>query len=210
MSLISHAEQYVFHLLERFCQNYPYHNPDHTRAVHSRAKYLAEKEWIQGEWLEDLELATLFHDTGFTEQYDKNEYYGSRIARKWLLEKGHPEKRIETIEHIIMATVLFSRPHSILEEIIQDADLENLGQTLEFQYSQNYYRELREYGKIDLSEKVFWQFVETLLKKFEFHTPTAQRENSEQKKKNLALVDAYLTAMGYDIPSVWVEKITEI
>lgn len=210
MNLVTHAEDYVFPLLETYCSNYPYHNPAHTRAVHSRAKYLAEKEWVVGDALEDLEIATLFHDTGFIEQYDKNEYFGSRIARKWLFEQRHPEKRIESIEHIIMATVLFSRPHTLLEEIIQDADLENLWQTLEFQYSQNYYKELTQYGKIWLSERVFWQFVETLLKKFEFHTRTAQRENSPQKKKNLALVDAYLIAMGYDIPSVGVEKITEI
>jgi hypothetical protein len=129
-----------------------------------------------------------------------------RIAREWLLKHWHGEDRIERIEHIIMATTLFSETHSILEEIIQDADLENLWQTVEFQYSQNYYRELREYGKKDISEKSFWQFVKKLLSTYHFHTATARAENDTQKEKNLALVEAYLIALGYSTEEYeWVE-----
>lgn len=97
MSLVELARKYAMDLLT-FCEKYPYHNPDHTRGVFDRATYLALSENVDGEDLEDLQLACLFHDTGFTMQYEKNEFYGAQIARKWLLEHNHPKDRIEKIE----------------------------------------------------------------------------------------------------------------
>jgi len=197
MSIITQAESYVFPLLEEHCGKYPYHNPDHTRTVRKRALFLAEQAGIGDEEKEDLELATLFHDIGFIKQYDKNEHLGAKIAREWLTSKNHPEARIQRIEKIIMATVLFSEPHTILEEIIQDSDLENLGQTVEFRFSTNYLHELRTIAKNEISDAKFWSFVKKLLSKYHFHTAKAQEENKAQKEKNLALVNAYFNAMGY-------------
>jgi uncharacterized protein len=71
--LIDQARSYVFDILRK-CESYPYHNPSHTESVFTRATYLALAEGVDGEDLEDLQIACLFHDTGFTEQYEKNEY----------------------------------------------------------------------------------------------------------------------------------------
>ena len=98
MSLVEQAKEYIFPLLEKYCKNYPYHNPTHTELVYTRASYLGLAENVNSEDLEDLQLACIFHDTGFTEQYEKNEFIGARIARKWLEEKNHPKERIEKIE----------------------------------------------------------------------------------------------------------------
>ena len=97
MSLIEKAKAYTDTLLEK-CAHYTYHNPHHTESVFSRAAYLAMAEWVEWEDLEDLQIAALFHDTGFTVQYEKNEYFGARIARTWLEEQWHDEKRIQKIE----------------------------------------------------------------------------------------------------------------
>jgi len=82
--LVKKAQNTVFPLLEKYCGDYPFHNPAHTRGVFERATYLALTENINATDLEDLQIAALFHDTGFTEQYPKNEYIGSQIARGWL------------------------------------------------------------------------------------------------------------------------------
>ena len=123
--LIESARSYCLDILRK-CEHYQYHNPSHTTGVFDRATYLALAEGIDGEDFEDLQLACLFHDTGFTEQYNKNEFIGAKIARHWLESHNHPEKRIEKIESLIMATVLFSEPKNHLEQIIQDADLDNI------------------------------------------------------------------------------------
>jgi HD superfamily phosphodiesterase len=82
-SIIESARIYSQNLLE-VCKDYPYHNPRHSISVLDRATYIAMAEDIGNEDLEDLQIACLFHDTGFCEQYEKNEYIGARIARKWL------------------------------------------------------------------------------------------------------------------------------
>jgi len=73
-----------------------------------------------------LLIAALFHDTGFTVQYTNNERIGMQIARKYLENIQYEESRIQKIERLIFATVLFSEAHDILEGIIQDSDLDNL------------------------------------------------------------------------------------
>lgn len=200
MNLALQAKEFVFPLLEKVCGKYPYHNPNHTHSVYERATYIALAEWVTGDDLEDLQLACLFHDTGFTEQYEKNEFIGARIARKWLEERNHPKERIEKIEGIIMATVLFSKPKNLLEEIIQDADLDNIGTKEEFYYSLDYLEELKNHGKMELSDCAYWQFVYTLLTKYKFHTKTARKERHTQQLLDIEHLEKFLTMMGCDVP----------
>lgn len=200
MTLIETAKAYTDTLLEA-CADYPYHNPAHTAGVFARATYLAMAEWVDGEDLEDLQLAALFHDTGFTEQYEKNEYIGARIARTWLTENHHPETRIAKIEGIIMATVLFSKAKTHLEQIIQDADLDNIGTKEEFFYSQNYLREIRTIGHADIPDCSYWQFVYTLLTKYKFHTKTAKKERHEQQLRDVEHMEKFLSMIGCSVPS---------
>lgn len=198
-SLVSQARTYVAGLLE-YCKDYPYHNPAHTWWVYDRATYLAVVEDIGSVDLEDLQLAALFHDTGFTEQYEKNEHIGAKIARKWLEAHHHPEDRIEKIEDIIMATVLFSKPRTHLQCIIQDADLDNIGTNEEFIFSQRYLQELRTIGKTEIGDCAFWQFVYTLLTRYKFHTETAKKERHNQQVLDVQHMETYLTMIGCGIP----------
>lgn len=199
MSLLESARIYTSTLLE-FCKDYPYHNPNHTRGVFDRATYLAMAEWVEWDDLEDLQIACLFHDTGFTVQYQKNEHVGAQIARKWLTEHKHPTERIEKIENIIMATVLFSKAKTHLEKIIQDADLDNIGTKSEFFYSQRLLEELRIIGHMETSDCAYWQFVYTLLTKYKFHTKTAKQERHDQQVLDIEHLDKFLTMMGCEVP----------
>jgi uncharacterized protein len=201
MSLLEQAHQYTSELLQK-CADYPYHNPAHTAGVFDRATYLALAENVEGEDFEDLQLACLFHDTGFIEQYQKNEHIGAQIARKWLQENNHPKERIEKIENMIMATVLFSKPKTHLERIIQDADLDNIGTRSEFFYSQHLLDEIRTIGKNEISDCAYWQFVYTLLTKYKFHTETAKSERHDQQLRDVEHMEKFLAMIGCDVPVV--------
>ncbi len=201
MSLIELARTYTKELLKK-CEKYPYHNPAHTAWVLDRATYLALAESVDGEDLEDLQIAALFHDTWFTESYEKNEHIWARIARKWLTEQKYEEDRIVKIEGIIMATVLFSKPKTHLERIIQDADLDNIGTKSEFFYSQRMLEELRTIGGVEISDCSYWQFVYTLLTKYKFHTKTAKNERHDQQLRDVEHMEKYLSMIGCDIPLV--------
>ncbi len=208
-SLIEPARIYTQDLLQ-VCLTYPYHNPAHSTGVLDRATYIALAEDVGNEDLEDLQLACLFHDTGFSEQYEKNEHIGARIARKWLEECKHPDDRIAKIEKIIMATVLFSTPRTHLEKIIQDADLDNIGTKSEFVYSQRYLAEIRSVGGKDISECAYWQFVYKLLTKYKFHTDTAKSERHEQQLRDVEHMEKYLTMIWCEIPHVEPDTMHEV
>lgn len=209
MSIIEQARAYVFDILRK-CEDYPYHNPSHTNNVFDRATFLAMNEWVAWEDMEDLQIACLFHDTWFTEQYEKNEFIWARIARTWLKMHDHDEKRIEKIEGIIMATVLFSKPKTLLEEIIQDADLDNIWTKEEFYYSLDYLDELRTIGKIDISDCAYWQFVYTLLTRFKFHTKTSRKQRKEQQARDVEHLAKFLEMVGCEIPHVDGPKMNDI
>jgi hypothetical protein len=113
----------------------------------------------------------------------------------------HPEKRIAKIEGIIMATVLFSKPKTHLEEIIQDADLDNIGTKEEFYYSLDYLDEIRRIGHVDMPDCSYWQFVYTLLTRYKFHTKTAKSERHDQQLRDVDHMEKFLAMIGCDLPS---------
>lgn len=109
-----------------------------------------------------------------------------------------------------MATVLFSTPHTHLENIIQDADLDNIGTKAEFTYSQRYLVEIRTVGGKDISECAYWQFVYKLLTKYKFHTDTAKSERHEQQVRDVEHMEKYLTMIGCEIPHVEPDSMHEV
>jgi hypothetical protein len=48
-----------------------------------------------------------------------------RLARDWLASQNYPESEIKRVERLIEVTIPFTRAETILEKIIQDADLDN-------------------------------------------------------------------------------------
>lgn len=190
--LITEAYNYVMPLIEAHCWHYFFHNERHTEQVFERVQYLADTEWISDIDREDLQIAALFHDIGFIEQYAKNEYIGSQIARKWLEGQHHDEKRIKKIERMIMATVIFSKPKTLLEQIMQDADLDNIGTEAGFENSLLIEKELKEIAEISIVGCQYWQYAYKIYHDFQFHTQAARAERNEWKEKNMKKIIAEL------------------
>lgn len=125
LPIVIAAYRHVLRVL-RSVRHYPYHNTGHTLDVFKRARELAHAEGVSREDTEDILLASLFHDTGFVVSYTKNEEIGANMARDWLIENGHPNERVDHVVSLILATVPFVPVKTLLEKIIQDADLDNL------------------------------------------------------------------------------------
>lgn len=184
------AYKHILQLL-RPVKYYPYHNIGHTLDVFKRARQLCEAEGVNDDDATDVLLGALFHDTGFTQVYNKNESVGAEIARKWLEAQAYPEIRIKKIEDIIMATVLFAKPHNLLEQIIQDADLDNLGRKDGLMKTAKYAEELEDKTE-GFNMKNYLDFTAKLYANFSFNTPTAKKERSEGLHANLiALKEKY-------------------
>ncbi len=207
--LVEAAHTFILTFLKP-CETYPFHNLSHTLDVWERSREIGKKEWLEGETLENLEIAALFHDAGFTKQYSNNEFLWAEIARDWLIEQGCNEEKIEIIIHIIMATVLFSPTNSLQEQIIQDADLDNLGRKDSFERSAKYLEELQTIGKKDISPESYWLFTLSLIMNFHFHTNTSKRKREKQRQKNISLIEAYIVSQNWKLPKKILDEISKI
>lgn len=182
--VINKALRYVLDLLESV-NHYPYHNINHTLEVYCRVGYLCDKEYIYLEDKTDLLLAALFHDTGFTRQYSGNEPIGAELAAEYLGSLGWKADRIEKIQRLILATVLFTPATDILEQIIQDADMDNIGRKDCLVKSMLVRKELRIIAGVDIPKGKWIQNTHELISKFEFRTSTSRMERGEMREENL-------------------------
>jgi len=130
-------------------------------------------------------LAALFHDTGFTRQYTDNEKIGAEIARRYLENIYYPQDRIQKIERLIQATVLFSDANDILEGIIQDADLDNLGRKDCFIKTLLVRKELITINHMDMPKRKWLSFTYNLMRNYHYKTSTAQSEREVTQNLNI-------------------------
>ncbi|MEP7144226.1 MAG: HD domain-containing protein [Ferruginibacter sp.] len=105
-----------------------YHNVNHTLDVTLQCLAIAGEEGITDKQiLLELQIAALYHDTGFMFTYLKHEERSCKIARQQLPGFGIDKKVIENICDLIMATKVPQEPGNNHQKIICDADLDYLG-----------------------------------------------------------------------------------
>lgn len=174
---------------------YLYHNLWHTLDVFERTSYLAEKEWLNEELQEMMQLAALFHDTWFSKQYDKNEPIWAQIAEDFLKENNIPVDKIDIIKNIILATIFWREPLSHLEEIIKDADMDNLWREDYCTGCKVIKEELKIFKDTKIDQKVWLEHCFDLLKNYKFYTQTSKKERMEWIKQNIKRVKDKLKNM---------------
>lgn len=189
MTITQEAFKYVENLLAPL-KGLDYHRFSHTQEVYARTIYLAKQEGIASDELEILELASLFHDTGFIVNYHNNEAFWAKIARNFLVTQQYPEDKIHLIQELILATRDgYTTPKNLSEMILKDADMDNLWRE-DFQEKMlriKSERELTEWEKISDSE---WKLrCKNMLKNYEYFTKTQQKERNETKQANLNFLE---------------------
>lgn len=195
-----HAKEEIFLKLPN---NLYYHQPEHTFGdVLPHAIKLAELENVNQTDLFLLKVAVLFHDAGFIQIYHQNEEIGALLAEKELRKYDLPENYTVTVKNIIMATNvnkvqkensehIQSAGDSILEQIICDADLDNLGRRDFFERGDALRKELADHGTIT-TEKEWCIHQINFLKSHCYYTQHAHMLRDAGKAKNLDLLNAKL------------------
>lgn len=165
-------------------KNLYYHNLKHTTDTIYRVTDIGMKENVSEEDILLLRCAALFHDSGFMVSYEKNEPIGAKLAHQTLARYKFSREQIDIIKGIIMATCVPQNPHSLLEQIMCDADLDYLGRPDFIPISQNLFRELFERGKIDSIEqwnKMQYKFITS----HHYFTETAKQSGEPGKQQVL-------------------------
>ena len=188
--IVTEAKKYVNTILISLEDMY-YHQYSHTLDVLERAVYLGYKENLSKEDIELLELAALFHDTGFIVQYEHNEPIWAKFASNFLKTYLYPNDKIATIERIILATdPNYLEPKDIFEKIIKDADVDNLGRDDFFEQGSRVKSEVEVLRNIKIKDPEWHHAMLDVLYKNKFYTKTQIEERQQKKEANIALLES--------------------
>lgn len=162
-----------------------FHSHEHTIAVHEHAILIAREEEISEEEIELLEIAALFHDTGYSENPGDHEAISFGHAERFLQQKGYDGQKIEAVKNLILATKFGTEPNNKLESIIKDADLYNLGSVNFLSISKSLKREREHLSGINIDKKDWLAQSIEFLENHKWYTQTGKKLMNKVKKTNL-------------------------
>jgi predicted metal-dependent HD superfamily phosphohydrolase len=185
-NIVKQASEYVFRLFkEQLSKKLVYHNYRHTFETANEARQLGDMYKLSPEELQDLELAAWFHDTGYVTKYDGHEEESVRFATSWLQEKQYPAERIARISDCIMATKHTTTPTTLLQEILVDADMSNIGRDTFFATAELLRVEWEIFKDKFFTDQEWAQFQMEFLLSTTFYTDQAQHKFAEQLGLNI-------------------------
>ncbi|ALW84807.1 phosphohydrolase [Hymenobacter sedentarius] len=187
------AEDFILKELKRgLAPTLYYHGLHHTLDVTAVAMELAAAEGVtDGEDLALLRTASLYHDTGFLHTYKGHEAQGCELARATLPGFGYTPGQVEQICAMIMATEYPQQPHSLLAQILCDADLDYLGRPDFEPISTSLFHELMA-RQLLADERAWFQLQADFLAHHHFWTATAVARRAAPKQARLHHIRALL------------------
>ena len=126
--LLGKIETYVTNLFEtNLPEGMVYHDYNHTIEVVIEVKKMAQYYKLSKKDSTTIEVAAWFHDTGYAFTYNNHEEESIKVATRFLKKQEAEEKLIEDVSCLILSTKMSHTPNNLLEEILHDADMINIG-----------------------------------------------------------------------------------
>ncbi len=188
MITIDQVEQARLRVRRHFARSLPkwmaFHDLEHTLAVVRAAADIGRASGLGVQDLRMLELAALYHDTGYTTHYQGHEQASADFAAQHLTELGIPKRSVDRIRTLIMATRMHAPPRTLLQRVLRDADSAKAGQVDFRDRSERLRRELEHaFGK-PIGAKAWTLENIGYLEQHRFYTAYAQRRFARQKAIN--------------------------
>lgn len=185
--IIEAAQQYV----TAQYKNHPhpqlvYHNLEHTRQVVAAAEQIAAHYRLEDTDLLVVYIAAWFHDLGYLLGEAKtHEEKGAELAQNFLIVQQVPPDIQQQVSNCIMATKMPQDPHNLLEQIVCDADLFNLG-TRDFRTrTKLLHREMEMTHGKEIPGAVWTEGSLRLLEEQHYHTAYCKALLQQQKEANI-------------------------
>jgi predicted metal-dependent HD superfamily phosphohydrolase len=153
--VLSAAQDFVSDLFtSKVDKGIHFHTLQHTQEVLAGCERMADYYHLEDEDRFALMIAAWFHDTGYSGgKALGHENVSIELATKFLNEHKVSQQVINKVVGCINATRLPQTPHTLIEQIIADADLFHLG-TSDFKEKNKLLREeLNDFGNLGLSKK---------------------------------------------------------
>ncbi|MEZ4757897.1 MAG: polyphosphate kinase 1 [Flavobacteriales bacterium] len=162
-----------------------FHDLDHTLSVTRTALAIGGAMGLSGRSLVLLEIAALFHDTGYAEAHAGHEEHSATLGTSFLSRNGVPERDIAIVRAAILATRVGARPRSTLQRVLRDADSAKAGQVDFEEKGERLRRELEAVRGRPIDPGDWLRENLVYLTTHRFHTQYARERYGPQKAINL-------------------------
>ena len=178
------VDQFIREYLRKLPGGILYHSIEHTlhpiNGVVAVCNKLAIMERVSYLDRELVIVAAYFHDIGFVDALkERHEERAVEVAKLKLPQFGFNKDEIDIICKIIMSTKIGIKPKTTCEEIINDADVDNLGRDDFFERAELL---RREFG---IDEDIWHEKNIKFLKNHKWLTKSQQKLREKKKKENL-------------------------
>lgn len=187
------ARQYALGRLSReLSPALRYHSLAHTRDdVAAAAARLATLEALGLADRRLLLTAAFFHDIGYVEQRSDHEAAGICIVEQALPRFGYSAAEVEKVSALLRATQLPQTPHSLIEELLCDADLDVLGRADYWRRSHDLRAEWEYFG-LCVTDTDWHRSQLEFLRGHRYFSASARALREAQKQANIAHLLALL------------------
>lgn len=179
---VKHFISKLFH--EQLDPLYTYHNYDHALLVLESVNQIAGILKVAGDDLLALQLAALFHDSGFIDGAKNHEQRSQEIAEEYLTKNGFDDILVSKVTSCIAATKMGSETDDQLAIILQDADMSGLGNSNYRKITERLRQELNNTTDNKVGKKEWLSGNIKFLKSCTYNTPAARKLYDKQKAKN--------------------------
>ena len=186
--LVLKSFEHIKNYLESNSNLLTYHNFGHSKNVAEQVFRLAKKADLGKKTIENLVLAALFHDIGYTVDYNTHEEISANYAEKYLLENGLKPKRVAIIKSYIPATKCSWNGIDTNSQYLRDADHNSLASENYEQLNKNMWLEKINLEGLNIPEEKWIDQNISFFKQHTYHTEEARELYSKGKAKNLKLL----------------------
>ncbi len=192
-SLLDEARTHVRQwFAARMPKHMRFHDLDHTLSVTRSALALGRTMRLGAHDLALLEVAALFHDTGYALAHAGHEAKSAALAADFLGKRGVPAREIARVRGLILATKPGAPVRSRLQAVLRDADSAKAGQA-DFEEKGDRLRLELEHVRRKRYTDREWAYLNLkYLKGHAFLTTEARRRYGAQKRLNLRAASARL------------------
>jgi predicted metal-dependent HD superfamily phosphohydrolase len=197
--LLGHVKDYVLNYYRAHdTTNLHYHNVEHAEDVVAAATKIANHYQLSDHDFFIVTAAAWFHDLGYMVNITDHEDEGIKIAGTFFKEHKLGDDDIKLIAGCINATKMPQAPTTLLEEIVCDADLYNLGTDNFFKKDKKLLKEYNLLHHANMSKTEWREKTVKFLEAQKYHTDYARLLLNDTKDRNLQELKDKLAAREDD------------
>ncbi len=183
--LLQETEAYVREFFaEKVSTEYVFHDWDHTLQTVAAVRMIGEGFSLDEHDLMLLQLATWFHDTGYSHGPQDHEERSCNYAKAYFQGKISDED-IAILLGCIRSTKVPQRPETLLEQVICDADLSHLGMESYWDRTSRLRQELTLTRQTVMSDSDWVDFELNFMLNHDYHTAVASDLFNKRKAKHI-------------------------